>query len=52
MSVTHYTHEEQTILVLFNESEGKKINIIFWSYYSLQVGQLKKDPLGDYISIS
>lgn len=29
MSVTHYTHEEGTILVLLSESEGKKL--IFFS---------------------
>lgn len=46
MSVRHYTHEEETILVLLHESEKKKINIIFWSYHSLQVGQIKKRFLG------
>lgn len=51
MSVRHHTHEEEAILVLLHESE-KKISVIFWNYHSLQVGQIKKDSQGDWISVS
>lgn len=50
MNVTHYSHKEETIFVLLSESEKNQSYFLELSFTTS--GSIKKDSLGDWISVS